>query len=283
MSRSNNRGSQANPDDAGVGEVGELPPLPAGSLLDGGWITFRPASGGEQTLPLSRRLCAEMNAEMHRPVRSTPSFPGQKSKPGLSWMATTGEMVRFESRLESYALLEMDFDSRVLGVSSQPFRIVFPDASGVGTHVPDFYARMVGGGGQVVDVKPRVFAVRPDVVRQFEATRRLCEEVGWDYRVMHEPEPDRKLNLVWLSAFRRPPADVDVVAPHALDLVDAAGVDGVPWAALVTHTAGEAGMHPSLVIPALGHMVWMRDLRLDLDVLLASSSRVTAGGGLHVR
>lgn len=56
-----------------------------------------------------------------RPVRSFPTYKGQRNYPGLLWTATTGALVGYESLLERDRLWLADFDPVVRQISGQPF------------------------------------------------------------------------------------------------------------------------------------------------------------------
>lgn len=56
-----------------------------------------------------------------RPVRSFPTYKGQRNYPGLLWTATTGSLVGYESLLERDRLWLADFDPAVRQISGQPF------------------------------------------------------------------------------------------------------------------------------------------------------------------
>jgi hypothetical protein len=55
---------------------------------------------------------------------------GQRHLSGLSWSATTGGPVGFESWLEGDHLMLLDFDPDIAGIASQPFRLRRPGETG---------------------------------------------------------------------------------------------------------------------------------------------------------
>ena len=80
--------------------------------------------------------------EVGLPVRRFASRKGQKHLSGLWWSATMSRHVGFESWLERDHLMLLDFDSTVVGIASQPFRLRWRDeADKQVTHVPDYLAR----------------------------------------------------------------------------------------------------------------------------------------------
>ena len=70
------------------------------------------------------------------PVRSFPSYRGQRNYPGLFWCATTQSLIGYESLLERDRLWLADFDPQVTWISSQPFWVSGRDGSTLRHHVP---------------------------------------------------------------------------------------------------------------------------------------------------
>ena len=60
-----------------------------------------------------------LRLEDGRPVRSFPSYRGQRNYPGWYWSATMGRRVGFESWVERDHLVALDFDLAVTAVASQ--------------------------------------------------------------------------------------------------------------------------------------------------------------------
>nr|WP_223242278.1 TnsA-like heteromeric transposase endonuclease subunit [Streptomyces sp. CBMA123] len=54
------------------------------------------------------------------PVRSFPSWRGQRNHPGLWWSSTSGRHIGYESWLERDHAMLLDFDQQVTGFASQP-------------------------------------------------------------------------------------------------------------------------------------------------------------------
>jgi hypothetical protein len=88
------------------------------------------------------------------PVRSLPTYRGQRNYPGLLWTATTQSLVGYESLLERNRLWLGDFDAGVRWIASQPFWVSGRDGHAVRRHVQDFMLESVDGTFTVVDVKP---------------------------------------------------------------------------------------------------------------------------------
>ncbi len=156
------------------------------------------------------RDAARLSLEFGAPVRSFPAWPGKRYYEGRYWSATTGQHVAFESLYEKTALMVLDRDPAVVGISSQPMWLRWPDGSAMRSHAPDFFVRLASGDGVVIDVRPaeRIDAKTAEV---FTTTHRLCAEAGWGYRVLSELEAPLARNLQFLSRFRvdgfRPPQE----------------------------------------------------------------------------
>ncbi|MGW1365125.1 hypothetical protein ACWCQP_48110 [Streptomyces chartreusis] len=65
--------------------------------------------------------CWHVRFEDCRPSRAFPVYRGQKNFTGWWWTSTTDTHVGYESWLERAVLIGLDFDSDVVGISSQPF------------------------------------------------------------------------------------------------------------------------------------------------------------------
>jgi hypothetical protein len=100
--------------------------------------------------------------------------------------------------------MALDFDATVVGIASQPFWLSWTTAEGrVRSHAPDYFARRVDGSAVVVDCRP-VERRPPRDVAAFEATRRACGLLGWEYWLVGAPDPIRTANLRWLAGYRHP-------------------------------------------------------------------------------
>jgi hypothetical protein len=80
------------------------------------------------------------------PVRSFPSYKGQRNYPGLYWSASDGGHVGVESWLERDEAMALDFDATVTSFAPQPFWLFWPAAGRVRSHAPDFFAPWVDRG-----------------------------------------------------------------------------------------------------------------------------------------
>src|SRR6266498_2369297 len=155
--------------------------------------------------------------------------------------------------------MALDFDPTVVGIASQPFWLSWASAEGrVRSHVPDYFARRADGSAVVVDCRPVERRPVRDLAK-FEATRRACELVGWEYRLVGASDPVVTANLRWLAGYRHPRHGVAGVA----QALRAVFVDPVPL------LAGAEVVGDSIaVLPVLFHLLWCQVLTADLSVPL---------------
>ena len=188
------------------------------------------------------------------PVRAIPAYRGQRSLPGWWWSATTGGHVVFESWVERHHIMEFDRTPAVIGLSGQPFALVWTEGSRRRSHVPDLFARYADGRAVVIDCRP-VDRADEEFYRVAAITAGVCERVGWEYLLAGEPEPVRAANLRWLAGYRRPYVRVGSIAERLL----AAVASPVPLLELA-----ESVGDPVAVLPTLFHLLWADALHVDL-------------------
>nr|WP_254900525.1 TnsA-like heteromeric transposase endonuclease subunit [Rhodococcus sp. 1168] len=124
----------------------------------------------------------EVVGELGRPVRSFPSYRGQRNFPGWYWSATMGCRIGFESWVERDHLVALDFDVSVVTIVSQPFWLLWPHGGKQRRHAPDFLVSSADGGMLVLDSRP--LELIGDTDREaFEVTGRACGALGWRYAV----------------------------------------------------------------------------------------------------
>jgi hypothetical protein len=115
-------------------------------------VVFLDEDGLERREPLAE--CGLRRFEDGRPVRSFPSYRGQRNWPGWWWSSTTGAHVGFESWLERDHAMALDFALDVVGFAAQPFWLVLQVEERVRWHAPDFFARHTDGTATVIDCRP---------------------------------------------------------------------------------------------------------------------------------
>lgn len=229
-------------------------------------VTFVLGDGTERRAPLDPAT-ADAPLETVQPVRSFPSFRGQRNFPGLWWSATSGRHVGYESWLERDHAMLLDFDPQVVGFASQPFRLSWWEGRHR-SHVPDFFARLADGTGVVIDCRPAEH-VPPADAEAFAFTEQACEEVGWRYRLVHAPDQVLVANVKWLAGFRHPRQHRPEVAARLTE------VFAQPRALVA---GAEAAGDTLAVLPVLFHLLWRSSLEIDLGAPLDERSLVSVPG-----
>lgn len=201
------------------------------------------------------------------PVRSFPTYKGQRNYPGLLWTATTGTLVGYESLLERDRLWVADFDPTVRGIVEQPFWLSGLDGSTRRRHVPDFMLQLAAGSYLVVDVKPAGLVNEPEVAELLSWTGRLCAGKGWGYEVWSGADPVLLRNVRFLGAGRRS----QFVDEDALVKVAAAVRPGMTIAEVEVAAGGDRSAARSAVL----RLLWTGALTTDLSQPLSGQSRVS--------
>ncbi len=227
-------------------------------------LEFVEADDGRRRAPLT--ACWRVAFEDALPVRSFPSYRGQRNFPGWWWSSTTGRHVGHESWLERDHAMLLDFDPDVVGFASQPFWLHWSGERGNARHAPDFFARRGDGTGVVLDVRADD-RVKPEDAEAFAVMARACEVVGWSFQRVGTVAPVLAANVRWLSRYRHPRCGRrEDVAGRLLE------VFATPRRLL----DGAVAVADTLVVlPVLYHLLWRRVLVADLvSAPLGSSSVV---------
>jgi hypothetical protein len=204
--------------------------------------------------------------ERVRPVRSFPSFRGQKRFPGLYYAATMDGHVGFESWAERDVAMMLDFDPDVVAFSSQPFWLSWMQGGEERRHAPDYFARLADGTGVVIDVRSDN-QVEPSDTAAFDATGRACREVGWLYQWTAGPGITLAANVRWLAGYRHARCWRSEIATALLEVF----AEATPLMC-GAHDTGD----PIAVLPVLYHLLWKHLLVTELgEGLMGPASMVT--------
>ncbi len=198
------------------------------------------------------------------PVRRFSWRAGQRHRPGLQYLVSTGRHHGFESVAEQRLLLALDFAADLVDVLSQPFRLRFTTTEGWREHTPDFLA-LTRTGGWLIDVRPGDRIADEDRVC-FAAAGEAAFACGWQYTVVTGWRPYAMTTLDTLSAQRRPLADQFGLQAQLL----AGAMDG-------PRSFGElaAGTRmPAVARAHLLHLLWRRRLGIDLNSPLTDAAVV---------
>jgi hypothetical protein len=192
---------------------------------------------------------------LNRPARKFGRYPGMKNFPGSYWAATTGRHLGHESWNERSWAMVLDFDPVVTGIVSQPFQVIGREGGRLWRHTPDYLAERSGRPRLVIDVRPEDLAAQEDFLRLVDLTRPICEDLGWEYKVVHQV-PDQILkNIDFLSAYRRSFPDPLGFRPRLLE------------AATESLTASDlcsAVGDPIIVKPQFFRLCWKSRIQWDL-------------------
>ena len=196
---------------------------------------------------------------------------GQRHRPGLQFLVSTGRHHGFESMEEQRFLLALDFAGGASDVVSQPFRLRAETAAGWREHVPDFLA-VTTGGVLLADIRPRSLVREEDLVL-FAAAAEAALSAGWQYAVFCGWRPHVIATLDALSSQRRALQDRLGLVPQ---LLAAAGAGPLRLDDLVAATSC-----PAVARAFALHLIWHRRLGIDLAEPLAGQTVVelAVGGG----
>ena len=200
------------------------------------------------------------------PVRRFSWCRGQRHRPGLQFMASTGRHHGFESIAEQRLLLALDFAGGVSDVLGQPFRLRFASGSGWREHIPDFLA-VTAEGGLLIDVRPGERIGDDDRVC-FSAAKEAALAAGWRYLVVTGWRPNVQTGLDTLSAQRRPLRDPLGLQPELLSTVASAP--------RLFGDLVEATRLPAVARAHALHLIWHRRLGIDLSTPLNDTTKVWA-------
>lgn len=228
---------------------------------------FVAEDGLEQRVPWA--FLPEVVAELGRPVRSFPSYRGQRNYPGWYWSATMGGRIGFESWVERDHLVALDFDPMVVRIVSQPFWLWWTTPAGKRRrYAPDFLVALEDGTADgavlVLDSRSRELIGGQDRA-VFDAMERACALLGWRYAVWDRLDGVVVANQKWLAGYRYPRCYVEPVAERLL------GVFTRPRPLM---EGAEAAGDPLGTLPVLYHLLWTHTLVMDLELVLSDRTIV---------
>ncbi|MGW0823942.1 TnsA-like heteromeric transposase endonuclease subunit [Streptomyces sp. NPDC002845] len=216
------------------------------------WTTVWKASRAKVVCPVQG--LAGFPALASAPVRGFTWRAGQRHRPGLKFVLTTGRMHGFESLEERRLLLALDFTDGVSEVLSQPFTLKFTTVGGAEEHTPDFLV-LLPGTALLIDVRPGRLVKDKDLVK-FAAAERAAAAAGWRYLVVAGWRRHVTTGLDSLSARRRPMADRLGLHDELLELCSER-----PWQ--FAELAGATSL-PAVARAHVVHLLWHRRLAMDL-------------------
>lgn len=186
------------------------------------------------------------------------------------WQRTRSH-VWCESQEERWAVLWLDYGAQVERLWAQPMAVAFGHGSPLAGHwhIPDLLAQFTDGSYGLFDVRP---AERIDdrARHQFTETAKLCETLGWHYRVLTGHDPLATQNLNCLSASRH---DRCRPEPAVESLILDAAHGGRSRGELCRLASPEC---PPLACAWVDNLAWRGLLHLDLSAVFSSDTVFTA-------
>ncbi|CAN5720242.1 TnsA-like heteromeric transposase endonuclease subunit [soil metagenome] len=231
---------------------------------DSAVVFYRPAVGEERSLPA--RDVSPAALLQAAPWRTFHWYFGQRHYSGMYWSATERGHVIYESRLEWANLLLADFDASVHRIAAPPFSLRAEVDGQFRRHVPDFLWD-TDHGPVVVDVIRAERMMHPKIVLLCTWTKIIVESLGWSYLVVNEPSVIHSGNVRFLSGCRRDwlinQDLLSEIRSRRTQFNNRSIVD-------IERGFGEH-LTPS-VRPALMHLLWCHEYRVDMARPLRSST-----------
>jgi hypothetical protein len=147
---------------------------------------------------------------LHQPARDTVRPTGAILR-GKFPSRKTGRMVTFEGLLEWRALYLFEASPAVLSYTEQPETTRYPYGPRLRRYTPDFELALRGGSTVLIEVKPKVNAIRPEIRDKLSAVADFLHRQGRRFHILTDEkiciEP-RFANLQWVyhRARRTPPS-----------------------------------------------------------------------------
>lgn len=203
------------------------------------------------------------------PYRLPKATAFAKHSPAHAYCHTTGSHLLVESGLERELAEELDGDPEIAWLVAQPFALYFADPQRERRqlkHIPDLLTVRQDGGVTVWDVRP---LARQDerFLRIAQWTRSACAAVGWRYEVFPGHSPTRRVNQLWISAYRQPVPWIAALE----DMLHEGLTDGT------LQTVGDVYARDAgygQLVRALYYCIWSHKIRCDLDAPITSETEL---------
>lgn len=199
------------------------------------------------------------------PARKGAKYQHRSHYEGYYWCAGTQSLVWHESMTEYTALMALDFGLQLRAAAAQPMYLIFPDGM---RHFPDYFVLDETGIPTLVDVRAESQQARSQA--QFDATAKLCSQLGWDYLLLGELEPVARGNLECIAGWRHP--RYAPLPNTQADIIAFAGT-GRPFGQIAARLADGV---PGRAVHHLYKLMWDRQLRFDFSLPLGDSTPVWA-------
>lgn len=197
-------------------------------------------------------------------TRNPGKWVGQVSYQGHYWCSGTGAFVFHESMAEFSGLMLLDHLHNIEAVFAQPMLLTFADGT---FHYPDYLLVLQDGTRIIVDVHPKALTTEAHT-KAFAATKEMCERLGWGFILLDQLSRVLRWNLEAIARFAHPRHEPTSARRDAIRAVAADGPNlGQLLYALQTSRPGEN-------VPAIFHMLWRRELLVDLHKPMTTSTPI---------
>lgn len=186
--------------------------------------------------------------------------------PVYAYCVTTGTHLHLESGLEHDLVRDLDRRLEVTWLVAQPCRLRLP-AKRRGRrveHTPDLLSRHEDGTIRLWDVRPEE-RQDEDFALKIRLTAEACDEVGWRHEAFSGLTRVRRVNLMWIHAYRRPMPWYAGSLRLIREFLEGEGTIGD----LLDLDVG--GGH---VLSAMWHGIWSGQIDCDLDRPLKRTTRI---------
>jgi len=189
-----------------------------------------------------------------------------KNTPTHAYSFSVGAHLLVESGLERELVEELDGDPDVTWIVAQPAELHFHVGRQVRRHIPDL---LVATKSEIVlwDARPTE-RQSSDFLQVTGWTAAACADVGWAYRLFPGHAPTRRVNGLWLSAYRFPSVYIEAYA----DVIREGLRDGSIQT--VGHVAQRDSGYGQL-LNAMYHLLWAHRLGCDLERPITSATALS--------
>ena len=204
------------------------------------------------------------------PVRTFRWHKGQQHFPGWYWSATERGHVMYESRLELLRLIIADFDSDVVAIRSQPFRMEYTDSAGKRRrHVPDFALVLADQRTRIVNVKPADRLADAKVRESLDSAHAVLQASGFETEIWTGCDPQVATALRFIAGYRNSALFSYQDMSSAQECLQGA----MTIAEVEARLRARNIQHPR---PLVMHFIWTRKLLIDLSAPITAASQLEA-------
>lgn len=205
------------------------------------------------------------------PTRSPSSGDFSRHIPVSAYSMTTNTHHELESGLEHDLFKDLDRRRGVVHLVAQPVVLHFPGThpGRAPRHTPDLLSLHADGSVTVWDARP---PDRHDELFEHKSklTAAACRDVGWTYEVFSGHRPATRMNLLWLSGFKR---SEPWHSSWSGELCELLSRESRPLGAVIDNDDGTGEL-----ISTMWHLIWTGAIACDLERQIAGSTALTWNG-----